>query len=153
STLPSVRRSGSSGAHRGACGRREQVALAFSQWRERFPPQGSPRFLPICLYLVLDAHHRRRHFRLASKLDSNSRSLLELERYFFTVPVKNENGGRDDGHFIWIGFAAFSLGCRGGRGEKPDCRDHDCSVHGAPSVLGWLEAEIQEKIRSDAGQI
>src|SRR6266550_2311984 len=122
----------------GTRGGHEQVALAFSQRRVSFPRQGAPRILPIFFDLVLDTHHCRRHFRLAGKLDSNSRSLLELGRYFFTVPVKNENGCRNRRHFVGIALTAFSLSCRGGRDEERDCRDKECSVHGAlPPFWGY----------------
>lgn len=96
----------------GADGGAIEVALAFSQRREIFPRQGAPRFFSIFFDLVLDPHNYRRHFRLAGNLGSNSRSLLELGRDFFTVPVKNQNGGRDDRHLIGITFGAFSLGGR-----------------------------------------
>jgi hypothetical protein len=101
------------------------VALAFSQRRESLPRHGAPPLLPIFFDVVLDTHHCRRHFRLAGKLDSNSRSLSSLGETFSQSLSKNENGGRDGGHFVGVTLAAFGLSRH--RQER-DCRDYDWTV-------------------------
>jgi hypothetical protein len=64
-------------------------------------------------------------------------NVIMIQYTILAFAVKNENGGRNQRHFVGVTLTAFSLGGHGGGAEKPDCRDKDCSIHDVPSVLGY----------------